>query len=945
MVEVDNSYQLIYNHYSGNKIIFNDSLLEKLNMKDYSCLPADTTVFLEKIEFYKLVFGDGNELKIFRIAVNCKFKDLVNPIKIFSPEHFRIILERKIKEDVYNNPYYYSNFWEKNIYININKIEETKIYLETYIEIKDKETPNIEAETKSLYNELNSIYKEKGIKQYSYKFISPNFNSYFSDININLTDEFFFISAGNRIGLNEKINQFLDKNDSSFLYPLCGPHGTGKTISILTFHKLLFINGIKGLYLNLKYYCMDGITIEEKIKVLLKECFFICDNEEELLALYKNFITKNNIYELFISIKNFIQKKNEGEQKQENKENKDNKEKDKKIYIIIDQYQEIYSMNGLFDLFKNIKIILLSSINDFDVKDNIILTYKDKNEKNFNEKEDKNEKNKIIKYHYIDDLINTNFYQNKYFIELIKNKIKKKENDEKKIEKEFNFIYYILNKLGFIPKYFFKFLYLYDSILDLLFDEYSKIMKKLDIFLINRIIDIDTIENLKDNNHLIRKEKINTVQTLQNDDFIKSVKLIPLKYINFKECNNGEFYFYYSFPLLEKILQDFIEFQKDKKLFYTTEDGAERGRIFERILKFQFRVYKKFNLDGYFKVKTLIQMQPTKKYANINKEYIKSKKNIFIDQKENGEDYDFAIYKQNSKQLLLFQAKYIINSGTVVKKKSLYDKSAKDLLEAFNKLINENISEVYLLFISSIYYNYDNRKNVIRILSNKRINCIFYSLKKNLFYLNFKDTILDIELVNSYMLVPSSEYYENQKALNNSEFEKEVGIYKRNKSEFKKKAKKKKKKKEEKEEEEEEANIKKPKTIEKKKKSSYIHLLQKKTTRYNFNLTEMHIHLISYIQNNLSSNLKHIISLLGPIKSIEKDVEEIDFENEYAILFHLDENNFDIDYNRKLGLMIYNNGTQYYMDLKENKNYESDFSLIENFSINFLYAIGKKNVI
>ena len=32
-------------------------------------------------------------------------------------------------------------------------------------------------------------------------------------------------------------------------------------------------------------------------------------------------------------------------------------------------------MSYLFDLFENIKIVLLSSINDFDVKDNLILNY------------------------------------------------------------------------------------------------------------------------------------------------------------------------------------------------------------------------------------------------------------------------------------------------------------------------------------------------------------------------------------------------------------------------------------------------------------------------------------------------------------------------------------------------------------------------------------------
>ena len=235
-------------------------------------------------------------------------------------------------------------FGELYIYIDIDKIEEAKIYLDKYKEIEEQEIKQNIPSIESIFIELNSIYKEKDITKYTYQFISPNFNSYFSNIKINLTDKFFLISACNRAGLKQTTTQFLDKNDSSFLYPICGPHGTGKTISLLSFHKLFFQNGIRGLYLNLKYYLKEGITLKDKIEVLLKECFFICDNEKEFSMLYNIFITKINISELFISINDFIQLKNKNtEQKKENektKENKENKEKYNKIYLIIDQYQE-----------------------------------------------------------------------------------------------------------------------------------------------------------------------------------------------------------------------------------------------------------------------------------------------------------------------------------------------------------------------------------------------------------------------------------------------------------------------------------------------------------------------------------------------------------------------------------------------------------------------------
>ena len=249
MFDINDSHQLIYNCSSGVNITFSDSLLQKLNENDLSGLPANISVFLGGIEFFELELIDTAKLKIFRFPVECKIKDLNKPIKIISFEHLKIILQKKIKENVYKIPYYYSNFLGKDVYINIDEIEKTSIYLDKYIEIKEKEEKNF-LTINSLFNALNSIYQEKNIKKYSYQFISPNFQCYFSNLTINLTDEFNFIYAKNRIGLKQKVIQFLEENDSSFLYPICGPYGTGKTISILTFHKLLFIDNIRGLYLN-----------------------------------------------------------------------------------------------------------------------------------------------------------------------------------------------------------------------------------------------------------------------------------------------------------------------------------------------------------------------------------------------------------------------------------------------------------------------------------------------------------------------------------------------------------------------------------------------------------------------------------------------------------------------------------------------------------------------
>ena len=942
MVDVDDSYNLIYKYNKEDKIIFDSKLLMKLKMNDLSDLPENTSLNVEGIEFFILEFNDKKMVKIFTNPVLCKFKDLDDKIKIFSFDHLKIILQRKIKEKVYSNPYYYSNSSGENVYININEIEQTEIYIDNYIEIKEKEIKDFKQNIESLFIRLKTIYQEKNLNKISFQFISPNFNSYYPNLKVNLTDKFWFIFATNRNNLKSKIVKFLTNDNPSLLYPICGPHGTGKTISVLLFHKLLFQKGIRGLYLNVKFFLKDDISFEEKIDVLIKECFFICDNNDELLILYNALITKKNINDLFSTIYDFIKVKNkiniDNNEKEENikidnnnnkekhvidknnenieiannkenieidnnkenieidnnkenieidnnkekleidkntnnieintinketveidnnnkenikidsdkekieinknqknieikkntksteienntenikidnnnkenididnnKENKDNskkeqfigkkeiinnKEKYNKIYIILDQYQKKYNENNLFDIFVDIKILLLSSINDFDVKENLIMKYENdvieelkiKNQEN--KLEEKAEK-KIIKYHYIDDLINENYYDDDGFKELIKDKIKKKNEDKDKvkneIDKEFESVYKIMKYFDFIPKYFFEYLYYYDSIYDILFYEYSNIMKKLDYFLHYKNIDIKIIENLITKKYLVQKNDPN-VKTLNKKDFINNIKFIPLKYINYKECNNNEFYFYYSFTGFAEMIREFIDVQKNKDLFFSSQCGSDRGIKFESLVEYKIRVYKKFNIDGFFQVNTLINMDPTTNYINCNKEYITSKNRIFIDQKNKlGEDYDFAIYLPKSSQLLLFQAKYLINFPNVKYSKSSHENSAKILLQKFNLLMNSQVSEVFLLYISSIFYNYDNRKDAINVLTKKRINCIFYSYITDSFYFNFRDKVTDFNLTNSLLLIPDSGYYVEQEALDNQDFEYEEGIY------------------------------------------------------------------------------------------------------------------------------------------------------------------------
>ena len=217
MVDIDEFYQLTYVHDINTKRTITDKLLEKLKNKDLIELPNETSLYLGGIKFFRLVFDNNKELQIFRFPIECKFKDLTKPIKIFSFEHLKIILEKKIKENIYKQPYYYSENLRKDIYINIDKIEKSRIYIEKYIEIKDKDINVYLLNLEKDYNNLDNIYKNENIDTFSYQFISPNFKSYFNKLKINLTDDFHFIFSRNRIIIKSKIDEFLNDNNLSYL--------------------------------------------------------------------------------------------------------------------------------------------------------------------------------------------------------------------------------------------------------------------------------------------------------------------------------------------------------------------------------------------------------------------------------------------------------------------------------------------------------------------------------------------------------------------------------------------------------------------------------------------------------------------------------------------------------------------------------------------------------
>ena len=191
------------------------------------------------------------------------------------------------------------------------------------------------------------------------------------------------------------------------------------------------------------------------------------------------------------------------------------------------------------------------------------------------------------------------------------------------------------------------------------------------------------------------------------------------------------------------------------------------------------------------------------------------------------------------------------------------------------------------------------------------------------------------------MLIPDSKFYTNQNALYNSDFEKEIGIYFKYKKE----------KENEEEEEEEFENETKPnkKKIMKnkkfEKKSEDKLFLEIKTKRnINYDLKKIYNDIIIYIFSKSAFKNKQIVNLLGPLKTICKLLKmNLNLKNEYAFILYFDEVNSNVDLNKKLGLIIFDNNVKYFIDLQNNIIYKSYHELIEKFNLDeYVFAIGNK---
>ena len=709
--KIDENYFLIIYADNDNKLKITEELLNEMNEhiffnknKEFfegkiSNIISDETTM--SFKFCNIPF------EVLDPPISCNFIKEKKIISVFSRLHLKLIL----KKLNYNSPYYLEK--DQKIFLDVEKIN---LLNEQKLIIINNEDKNKEL-ISNYFNQLKELYTKHYVSGKStYEFISVNFNKYFL-INVDLKRVFFYFKTKERGFILGEINKFLEKDNKEQLLGFCGPYGIGKSITSLFIQKALyFSNKKKSIYINLKYYYNQKIKNEEKEITFIKECYFLIDNSKELYDIFQKIaLQKKSIWAMIEDTVNYLFEQNKNE-----------------FYLIIDQYKQKFDKeNNLKNLKQKVKIIILSSINDKDVKTNLINSYKKEiNQQNFEINFDNDD---IINYIYILNLFKINELNLNIFFTDAKG-------DEINLAKN-----HLNNLFGNIPKYINLYLYYYKDIVELYNQEYVKIFRNIDFFLQANINDdfFKTIDN---------KEKLN------EQNFITKIRNMPLKYINYLKNENEKTYIlYYSFPLVKTILNDYNNFIKRKKSYYSEDNQSTKGNNFEAVLKVILRIYKILPNDGYFEVEDLIKMNLTNIYAKIDNNYFLKKKIILINQiNRSGELYDFALYYVKEQNLILFQAKYIINSKNI-KHRDEYIDSSKKIKELFEKKFDIDLKGVYLLYISDKELNETNSK-IPTILGKNELTCLFFSIQDKNFTFDFLHIIDEIIFEKEFRIIPKGNY-------------------------------------------------------------------------------------------------------------------------------------------------------------------------------------------
>lgn len=513
--------------------------------------------------------------------------------------------------------------------------------------------------------------------------------NYFNEKNFSIKNDdkmdYYYTIYDQRFHLWLEFGTIIDGNKSFFF---TGPHGIGKTFSLLGF--LAFYNESKFHYI---YINLDILNKEEDfMKILFYEARNLFSNVEEYISAFK-YLEKNLKYPFFDSLDELGKdillpvfylmeyiisiKKNILE----------------KYVIVIDQFKYIDDGEYISKLIKKIKeiienntgfsLIVCSSINYHGIKQNLIKQIEDP------------------------------FTEQIFPFKLRNQTCKMPENNNEN-----------LSLLGYLPRY--------RRISNLINLKYINFMKKLIKQKFFKFYQENTKEFLYDNleDEIIKKLKwikIKKMKQLPSKEMKCFIEDNPIKYF-LVDLNKSNFD--YLFPLLNEIINEIIQSYNLKHIPIGILNDAEKGWYFEHLL-FDCIKNKNIFINIYIEksimIKTIFKKEKIKNFDN--------KINIlFYFSYSNVKRYDAVIYNGEKEEAILIQA------SRHKHKKKLSEYTNKNLENDISKIENKffKVNKIkpkkyYLIFVLD-YDNYYSDSDKMEELSAYDYNYIFFQTKDESFH-------------------------------------------------------------------------------------------------------------------------------------------------------------------------------------------------------------------
>ena len=529
-------------------------LKDENNLKDYHVLKGKKSFVLKE---------KRKEKKIYLF--------FLNPITItFKNVYFNGEIQDFIKDNIYSSiqiEEYFNSLNISNPEVIINNSKEfywkAKINIDRFIEDDKLFIYNNIFVYNEYVNNDNIINDNK--KQFNPETLTKYFYNYFL-YNIKNNEQFEYYYTQNREDLYSFLT-FLLFNDDVHFFKFCGPTSTGKSTTLLKFSR--DFNSI--IYLNLKviYQLEQEQKNVDCYNLIIYEFGRLEFENMDYLNKFKNFLitdcqNKSSI-DIIYNIMEFIKEQN--------------------CIIIFDQFKIKYIKKSYFDKIENLinssslKLIICSSINDKDIRDEVIktITYFKGNPKDLDH---------FSQYYY--------FYFAQNFFE-------KKSSNENELDD-------LIQLFDYKPKY--KFLLLNSkNIQNTIKDIKMKIISKINSFF-SFEKDLDLCKIL-----LNIKNKINS--KLDYEQFSIIIQKVPLKYYTLK-LEEEYFEIHYAFNFMQVIEKDSITqkecmdyFQKKKYLLDKSFDGKVKGEYFEMSAKFyiEYQNVLPTKIDYKISVKNIVNME------------------------------------------------------------------------------------------------------------------------------------------------------------------------------------------------------------------------------------------------------------------------------------------------------------------------------------------------